>query len=111
MRSPGRTALNSLVHRERAFAIRNGDQLLSGSIDRLVVITRGGEPIAAEVIDFKTDELAAGDSAALATKVAFYRPQLDAYRNAAAQLLRLPPDRISARLVFLSAGVVQTAEP
>jgi len=97
-----------VVYRERPFAIRHGDELLSGSIDRFVVMIRGGEPIAADVIDFKTDELPSRDSAALADKIAFYRPQLDAYRAAAAQLLRLPPDRISARLVFLSAGVVQT---
>lgn len=94
-----------VVQRERSFAIRHGDELLSGSIDRLVVIHRGGKPIAADVLDFKTDELTPGDSAALAAKVSFYRPQLEAYRTAASQLLRLPPDRISARLVFLSGGV------
>jgi ATP-dependent exoDNAse (exonuclease V) beta subunit len=100
-----------VVQRERQFAIRQGDELLNGSIDRLVVNQSRAGPIAADVIDFKTDELPAGDSAALADKVAFYRPQLDAYRAAVAKLLRLPEGRISARLIFLSAGVVQTLNP
>jgi hypothetical protein len=90
--------------RERSFAIRQDDALLAGSIDRLVVIKSGGKPIAADVIDFKTDEIAAGDKKALAARVEFYRPQMEAYRAAAARLLGLAGDRIAARLVFLSSG-------
>jgi ATP-dependent helicase/nuclease subunit A len=93
--------------RERQFAIRTGDELLSGSIDRLIVLRRGGKPIAADILDFKTDELPAADPAALADKIEFYRPQLDAYRTAAAHLLRLDPGQITSRLVFLSLGAVE----
>lgn len=89
------------VYRERPFALRDGNTILSGAIDRLVVFEGG-----AEIIDFKTDTVAADDPAALAAKVEFYRPQLDAYRRAVAAMYRLPTDRVAARLAFLSPGVV-----
>jgi ATP-dependent helicase/nuclease subunit A len=92
--------------RERPFAIRHGDELLNGSIDRLVVIKSGGRPLAADVIDFKTDEIAPGDQASLAAKIDFYRPQIEAYRSAAARLLSIEPSHICARLVFLHLGSV-----
>jgi ATP-dependent helicase/nuclease subunit A len=95
------------VHREKPFAIRTGDELLTGSIDRLVVIKAGGQIVAADVIDFKTDELPVGDAAALQQKVEFYRPQIDAYRAAAATLLRLEAGHVALRLVFLAIGRVQ----
>jgi ATP-dependent exoDNAse (exonuclease V) beta subunit len=101
----GRSELT--VQRELAFATRNGEGLLVGSIDRLVVINRGGKPVAADIIDYKTDEIAASNAASLADKVAFYRPQIEAYRAAAAKLLDLPPELIAARLVFLAAGEVR----
>jgi len=98
----GGNEVNAL--RERSFAIRQDDALLSGSIDRLVVIRSGGKPIAADLIDFKTDEIPAGDKKALTARVEFYRPQMEAYRAAAARLLSLEAGQISARLIFLSAG-------
>jgi len=94
------------VQTERSFALRIGDELLSGSIDRLVLVRRGGAVIAAEVLDYKTDTIATGDQRALADKVAFYRPQIEAYRHAVARLYRLEPTCITSRLVFLSAGTI-----
>jgi len=91
---------------ERPFAIRSGDNILSGSIDRLVVIKSGGRPIAADVLDFKTDEIDPDNNKALAAKVAFYQPQMEAYRVAAAKLLSIGTANIAARLVFLQAGAV-----
>jgi ATP-dependent exoDNAse (exonuclease V) beta subunit len=96
--------------RERAFAIRQEDALLSGSIDRLLVIKSGGKPIAADVIDFKTDEIASGDRKALQARVEFYQPQMEAYRAAAARLLSLEVGQIGARVAFLSAGRVIAVE-
>src|SRR5439155_25148034 len=72
----GKTEL--AVYRERAFATRDGDAILAGNIDRLVVVSRDGRPIAADVLDFKTDKIAPGEKTALAAKAAFYRPQLAA---------------------------------
>jgi ATP-dependent exoDNAse (exonuclease V) beta subunit len=95
------------VHREHPFAIRHGDNLLAGNIDRLVVIRNGGRAIAADILDFKTDDISPHDATAIADKVAFYRPQAEAYRLAAARWLNLDRRRLAARLVFLSAGAVQ----
>lgn len=95
------------VQRERPFAVRIDDQLVTGSIDRLVVIKNGGKPVAADVIDFKTDDIATDDAVALSKKVNLYRPQIDAYRRAVAQMLLLAPERVSARLVFLKVDRVE----
>ena len=94
------------VHNERRFAIRLEGTLLTGSIDRLVLMCRHDRPVAADIIDFKTDQLDPGDEAALARKVEFYRHQLDAYRPAVAKLFKLSPEHISARLLMLSTATV-----
>jgi ATP-dependent exoDNAse (exonuclease V) beta subunit len=98
------------IARERRFAVRLGDRLISGSIDRLAILSRGGKTIAADVLDFKTDDLAASDAQALADKVAFYQPQLHGYRQSIAQELRLPLEQVSAHLVFLKPGLVKRVE-
>ncbi len=95
------------VWRERPFALRTENGILTGSMDRLVVVKNGGKIVAADVLDFKTDEIAAGDEQALAAKVNFYRPQVEAYREAAGKMLKLEPALVGARLVFLSAGMVR----
>jgi ATP-dependent exoDNAse (exonuclease V) beta subunit len=99
--------LDVRVYPERAFAIRNGDEILSGAMDRLVVITHDNRPIAADIIDFKTDDISAGSIKTLTDRIDFYRPQLAAYRRAAAQLLRIDVAVITSRLVFLQATAVE----
>lgn len=91
--------------RERRFALREGDHLLQGSIDRLVLVYRGQRLEAAEVLDFKSDRLA--DDAAIDAAVRTYQPQIAAYRHAVATLHGLPPQRIAARIVFLDAHTVR----
>lgn len=86
------------VWRERAFAIRHSDGVMTGAIDRLVRIDAPSQPPRAHVLDYKTD---AGDPAELADR---YRPQLDAYRQAAARLLGVPADRVTTTLLLLSCG-------
>jgi len=93
------------VHRERRFAVRDAGGLLSGSIDRLVLLTRDQRVLAADVIDFKTDRVAG--AAELDEKVEFYRPQIAAYCLAAARLYRLEPEQVAARLVFVETGAVR----
>jgi ATP-dependent helicase/nuclease subunit A len=93
------------AERERSFAVRDGSVLLGGSIDRLVSLSCGGKLIAAEIIDFKTDQVAG--EAAIDERIAFYRPQLEAYRGACAKMLRLPLDRILCRIAFIEPGVQQ----
>jgi ATP-dependent helicase/nuclease subunit A len=95
------------VERERRFALieadESGEAHWSGAIDRLVVRLADGKPVSADVIDFKTDAIGTD---ALDARVAFYRPQLEAYRRIAARLLGLAPERVTARLAFLVPGVV-----
>ena len=81
---------------------------MTGSIDRLVIVKSGGQPIAADVIDFKTDEIPPGDARALADKVEFYQPQLEAYRRVSAQMLHIDLKQVTGRIVFLNCGTVQS---
>jgi ATP-dependent exoDNAse (exonuclease V) beta subunit len=89
--------------RERPFAVRLGDRLLSGRFDRVLVFRRGGRPVRARVLDFKTDRLAPG-GANLAAIAAAYRPQMQAYRQALAAMLGLAGDRIGAALLLVATG-------
>jgi ATP-dependent exoDNAse (exonuclease V) beta subunit len=94
------------LRREYPFAVRDEEAILSGQFDRLVVLYDGDRTLGADVLDYKSDDLPAGDPGALAARAEHYRPQLEAYCRAAAQLTGLAPDRISARLLFLKLGVV-----
>ncbi|MFZ4575136.1 MAG: UvrD-helicase domain-containing protein [Phycisphaerales bacterium] len=104
------------LRREWAFATPALDHderiMLSGQIDRLVVLKQGGRIVSAEVIDFKTDAVSpeGPDPAAFAARVEHYRPQLNAYRASVARLFSLPREAVRATLVFLAAGVEVTLE-
>jgi ATP-dependent exoDNAse (exonuclease V) beta subunit len=103
------------VERELPFLHRTPDGILQGFIDRLVVVEergigeRGGGVIGAEVLDFKTDVLDPADAGAVEEKVAYYRPQIEAYRQAVEKRHGLDPSTIRGRLLFLSAGLVRDA--
>lgn len=99
--------LRMQVFREREFAIRDGDAVLKGAIDRLVVLYDGDRPVAADVIDFKTDRIGDTTENSLQAKVKFYRPQIEAYRRTTSRLTELGSSRISARLLFVGAGMVE----
>jgi ATP-dependent exoDNAse (exonuclease V) beta subunit len=94
-----------VVENERPIAVRDGDKLLVGSIDRLVTVYRNVRPVAADILDFKTDDVAANDRRALAGKKEFYEPQLSAYRTAVRTMLGDESLPVSARLLFVQAGV------
>lgn len=105
--SPDATAEPSLelsVQRERRFAVPDERGLLVGSIDRVVLALREGRPVAAEIIDYKTDRVAGG---ALDGLVEHYRPQLQAYRRALCALTGLAPERVACRLLFLESSAVR----
>jgi ATP-dependent exoDNAse (exonuclease V) beta subunit len=100
----GRDVEQVQVHRELSFALRDGDKILTGAVDRLV-IRRGGMGIeGVDVLDYKTDHV---DAELLADKIEHYRPQLQAYRTAAAHLFHVEPAKVTARLVFVNAGRVE----
>jgi ATP-dependent exoDNAse (exonuclease V) beta subunit len=98
-------SLRAEVRREHTFAAPIAGQLWTGSIDRLVLLSQGDQLVAADLIDFKTDHIGP-DQRQIESKVAFYRPQILAYRQAVAQITGLPPPRIRARLLLLASGDV-----
>ena len=89
--------------RERSFAVHQGDALLRGSFDRVVVTRRGGQAVSAHVLDFKTDGLD-GSPDSLAERMEHYRPQLAAYRAALTSMLGIEVSRIRASLLFVAVG-------
>jgi ATP-dependent exoDNAse (exonuclease V) beta subunit len=90
------------VFPEQRIFVREPDQVLDGYIDRLVVVFEGGQPIAAEVLDYKTDWVKT--NAELKEKVSHYQPQLEAYCRAVSLMWKLPPEVITARLIFVEKG-------
>ncbi len=96
------------VWRERPFAVHDGEAILNGTVDRLVVLYDGDRPVAADVLDFKTDRLEADDPQKIEDRVEEYRPQLEAYRRAVATLLDLELQQVSARLVLVEPGLIKS---
>ena len=76
--------------------------------DRLVVLYDGDRAVGADVLDYKTDDLPGDDPRAVDARVEQYRPQLEAYRRAAARLLGLEPACVSARLLFVGPGIIRS---
>jgi ATP-dependent exoDNAse (exonuclease V) beta subunit len=98
------------VWRERNFALPTDVDgkpvLLTGAIDRVVVCRdASGTVTTAEVLDYKTDRVG-GKPDVLADRVKHYTPQLRAYRNAVSLLLRVPAERVTAKLLFVEADAV-----
>ena len=98
-------ALN--VEAERPIAVRDGDRLLVGNIDRLVTIYDGDDPIAADILDFKTDAIAPDDKTVVLKKVDYYRPQISTYRGAVCSICRLESAQFSAKLLFVKPDIVE----
>lgn len=103
----GRDDIRLEVHNERRFAVRDGRAIVSGSIDRLVLMYDGTTLLAADVLDFKTDAISPGDEVALGSRLDYHRTQMTTYRPAVSRMYRLPEERVSTRLVMLSPGVVR----
>lgn len=89
------------VYRELPFAVREGEVLLNGSFDRVVVAR--GEHTSVTILDWKTDRITERD---LAERVAYYRPQMEAYRRAAVTVFRAHIEDVRCELVFLGLGRV-----
>jgi ATP-dependent helicase/nuclease subunit A len=85
--------------------VRLVSDLLTGTLDRLVLIRRDSQVIAADIIDYKTDSVAEGRAADL-EQMSHYRQQLHSYADAIAQVYRLDTERITRRLVFVQSGQV-----
>ena len=96
------------VFRELEFMVRQQDALLHGFFDRVVVAADADGPVAAEILDYKTDRRPEKKTHArwLRERTDHYRPQLHAYRHALSRRTGLPESRIAARLWFVAEGVV-----
>jgi len=91
-----------VLEREVPFSCQLDQELLNGIIDRLVILERNGKPIAAEVIDFKTDQIF---SSARETAEK-HRQQLESYRDAVSRTWGIDLDRISTRIALVRTGEV-----
>jgi ATP-dependent exoDNAse (exonuclease V) beta subunit len=97
-----RGAIALEVHRERRITYRNGDELVNGIADRLVLYRLNGQVVAADVIDYKTDSVnSPSDVEGLCD---LYRDQLGHYAEAMRRLYRLDVNRVAARLGLVSSG-------
>lgn len=93
-----------VLEREVPFCCNNGDDLLNGIIDRLVILERDGRPIAAEVIDFKTDQINQS-SQQTAEK---HADQMESYRLAVSKTWGIETDRIDCRVLLVKSGELVT---
>lgn len=100
--TPDRVRLE--VHNEHPFAVREEGEIMSGFIDRMVLIYLDNQLVACDIIDFKTDTFAFDDPQALQDKVQFYSDQLESYRRVVARLYRIPVAHVVTRLFMLGAG-------
>jgi ATP-dependent exoDNAse (exonuclease V) beta subunit len=97
------------VLREQSFAVREGDAVMTGTFDRLVIGRRNGVVVAAHIIDYKTDRVR--DEVGMTTRVRYYTPQIEAYIDAAIQFTRLPREAIEATLLFVTPGMTHYFSP
>jgi hypothetical protein len=83
-------ALPIFLWREQTFNLVLDHEHVTGTFDRVLITKQNGRPRSALIYDFKTEngmpeELTRG-----------YAEQLELYRRAAAQLLAIPPDQVTA---------------
>ncbi len=97
------------VERERRFVTRDGNKVVSGSIDRLVLVYSDDRLLAADILDFKTDAATIEQAESLSRRE-HYRGQLACYARAVAGIYQIAEHRISTRLVMLSSGRVEAVD-
>ncbi len=85
------------VRLEQPVAGKDQNQIVTGVIDRLVLVRRGSELLAAEIIDFKTES--SNSSSSVEEKEQRYETQMAAYRRVIGSSLRVK--NVTSRLVFL----------
>ena len=94
------------VERERTFVLLHNGELVQGTIDRLVLLYSNGRPVAADVVDFKTDRFVGDRTRWIEGKQLHYGPQLAEYRFAVSHCFGIPSENISTRLLLLEAQAV-----
>ena len=100
----GRPGARAEVWREQAFEFADARTWISGRMDRVVVERdAAGRPVAAVVIDFKSDRVEEGEPGRAAVRER-YTPQIELYRKVVSGLLGLGREQIRAGLVLTRAG-------
>ena len=88
------------VRSEQPVAGRDGNQIVSGTIDRLVLVRSSEEKLlAAEIIDYKSEQDSSSDDDAHEKRRDRYEMQIGAYRRVIGSSLRI--ESVSTRLVYL----------
>lgn len=94
------------IERERTFAMLHKNELVLGSIDRLVLLYQNGRLIAADIIDFKTDRFAGDRDRWIEARRLHYGPQLEEYRFAVSHCFGVPIQHIGTRLLLIETDAV-----
>ncbi len=94
------------VYPERSFVRIEESGIVSGTIDRLVLALDRGQPVAADIVDYKTDRLVGDRSEWIQQKTEHYADQLREYRSAVTHCFGLPEESISARILLLEADTI-----
>lgn len=98
------------VEPERPFVIKRNGALVQGTIDRLVLLEVNGQPVAADIVDYKTDRISGNQQKWVEEKVKLYGSQLEEYRNAVSTCFGVPTAQISTRLLLLEPDVVASPQ-
>ena len=96
------------VMTEYQFAAKTNTGLLTGTIDRLVLSIDAGRVVAAEIIDFKSDQVT--KKTAL-DRAEAYRPQMNAYAEAVTQSFDLELKQIRQTIAFTEIDQLIQLEP
>jgi ATP-dependent exoDNAse (exonuclease V) beta subunit len=89
--------------------ILDNTQLVGGIFDRVLIYDGlDGGPISAAILDYKSDRI--NNEEGLTYALRRHRAQLQLYRRALSQILRLDPAKISLQLLFTRPGRVLELE-
>ena len=100
------------VYQEFPLSALHKSQHFNGNIDRLVLATREGKVLGADIIDYKTDRIDPEDpDRTLEARSEYYRGQLDIYARGLSASMQIPLEMINTRLAFVGAGIVTRVAP
>jgi hypothetical protein len=93
-----------LLWRERTYDVEIDGQIHTGTFDRVFITLNNGQPVAAQIYDFKNEP----PDLDLSEK---YQDQLDSYRTAAAKLLGLDLTQVSATAISVQSSTQKPTLP
>jgi len=93
-----------LLWRERTYDVEIDGQIHTGTFDRVFITLNNGQPVAAQIYDFKNEP----PDLDLSEK---YQDQLESYRTAAAKLLGLDLTQVSATAISVQSSTQKPTLP